>query len=430
MNETETASPSTIAPSVHERLQGMDVARGVALLGIFFVNAKLFGQPFGEFMKTGFPKQEGWLSQVLYLFTEVFCSGKFYPLFSLLFGAGLAIMYQSARNKGVSFGWIYVRRLMLLAIFGILHILFLWSGDILLIYASIGVWMIWLGRLSSKTLVIIALSVLGFGLLIALGFTSLTALASMKSESEVVIKAMPEADDPIQRYWLVLRDWNTSEEWDSRLSVIETEVMSQGPWWAAMLVRLFTYLYCMVFVVLVMFWVILPCFCLGAALLKSGFFHGEKKEWRKRFLLLGCFVALPLDVAGVISLQYPQLLLTKVVSMLSTELAGPMLSLAYLSLILYWVESGALGWLRDRFANVGRMALTCYLLESFFMSAIMLHWGWGRFGNNTWVERAVWLLSIYALILIFANIWMSRFKLGPIEWIWRVFTYLRIPRVN
>ncbi len=94
------------------------------------------------------------------------------------------------------------------------------------------------------------------------------------------------------------------------------------------------------------------------------------------------------------------------------------------------VRSGTWGWLRDRFANVGRMALTCYLLESFFMSAIMLHWGWGRFGNNTWVERAVWLLSIYALILVFANIWMSRFKLGPIEWIWRVFTYLRIPRVT
>ncbi len=56
--------------------------------------------------------------------------------------------------------------------------------------------MIWLGRLSSKTLVIIALSVLGFGLLIALGVTSLTALASMSSEAEVVIKAMPEAEDP------------------------------------------------------------------------------------------------------------------------------------------------------------------------------------------------------------------------------------------
>ncbi len=100
MYDTGTVNPSTISPSPHSRLKGMDVARGVALLGIFFVNAKLFGQPFGEFMKTGFPMHEGWLSQVLYLFTEVFCTGKFYPLFSLLFGAGLAIMYQSAATKG------------------------------------------------------------------------------------------------------------------------------------------------------------------------------------------------------------------------------------------------------------------------------------------------------------------------------------------
>ncbi len=54
--------------------------------------------------------------------------------------------------------------------------------------------------------------------------------------------------------------------------------------------------------------------------------------------------------------------------------------------------------------------------------------GLGRFGDNTWAERAVWLLGIYLVIAVFANLWMSKFSMGPLEWVWRVFTYWRIPK--
>ena len=127
------------------RVLGIDVARGVALLGIFLVNAQLFSQPFGAVFEIKIPSEEGWPSVAAYWFTNIFCGGKFYPLFSLLFGAGLAMMYQSAVAQGRSFGWTYARRLAWLAVIGMLHLTLLWYGDILLIYASIGVLMIWMG---------------------------------------------------------------------------------------------------------------------------------------------------------------------------------------------------------------------------------------------------------------------------------------------
>ena len=102
----------------------------------------------------------------------------------------------------------------------------------------------------------------------------------------------------------------------------------------------------------------------------------------------------------------------------------------YLSLILNWAESGRYDWLAEKLARVGKKALTCYLLESVLMSAVMLHWGLARFGDNTWAERAVWLLGIYLLIAIFANLWMSKFSMGPLEWIWRAFTYWRVPKAR
>ncbi len=82
-----------------ERIAGIDTARGIALLGIFFVNAQLFGQPFAKVLEPNAPASEGWLSHIVYWFTSIFCTGKFYPLFSILFGVGLAMMYQSSVRR-------------------------------------------------------------------------------------------------------------------------------------------------------------------------------------------------------------------------------------------------------------------------------------------------------------------------------------------
>jgi uncharacterized protein len=409
------------------RVQGIDVARGVALLGIFIVNAQMFGQPFGTIFEPHAPVEEGWLSVAVYWFTKIFCEGKFYPLFSILFGAGLGMMFESARRDGRSFGWTYFRRLVILGMFGIAHIVLLWYGDILLVYSLIGMLMIALGRLSPKVLLSIAAGVYGFGILMMLAFV---ALSSVGGTGEIVEKPMPAAETTLEQFFLVLNDWNTTEQYDSRLLEIERTIGKEGPFLTALTVRLFSYLFSSVFVILVMFWVILPCFCVGAALMKSGFFHDRNSVWRQRLIWSGLVVGLPLSIASVVASQNLGSWWSYLLAFGGTYVGGPLLSLMYLSAILMLVETGRLIWLTTPLAQMGRMALTCYLLESLLMSVVMAHWGLAKFGDNTWSERFVWLIGIYFIILIFANLWMSRFQMGPLEWVWRVFTYMKLPRLR
>ena len=411
--------------SESSRVIGIDVARGIALLGIFFVNAVIFGEPFGDIMTPHAPEDEGPLSVVVYWFTAIFCSGKFYPLFSILFGVGLAMMFQSSKNAGRKFGWSYFRRLVVLGLFGIAHIVFLWPGDILLIYASIGLWMLLLGRCSPKTLLITGGSLFAVGVLLTTGMVTLMSATMPKPDDKAEPRPMPEASTRLEQFGKVLNDLNPNEPYDSRIKEIERAVLTEGPFLAAAAVRVFNYSWLSVFIVLVLFWIVLPCFCLGAALLKLGFLHGQMLTWRKRFIVMGLAVGLPLNILGAIGglmLGNPLWLVT---SMLAINIGGPMMSLMYLSLILNWVDSGRAAILANALANLGRMALTGYLLESFLMSAVMLHWGLAKFGSTTWAERAGWVIVIYLAIVLFANLWMRRFRFGPLEWLWRSLTYWR-----
>jgi uncharacterized protein len=420
---TEQAISEIKAGGAKSRVLGIDVARGIALLGIFFVNAQLFAQPFGAIFQPFSPHAEGWLSVAAYWFTNIFCAGKFYPLFSLLFGAGLAMMYQSAVDQGRSFGWTYFRRLVLLGLIGILHIVLLWYGDILLVYASIAVLMIWMGRFQARKLLIIGGSVFLFGLLLMVPVFALLN-ASGGNLGEVVEKPMPEGNTSLQQFFRVVPDWNETEVFDSRLIELERRIMSEGPYIAAIAVRLFNYLFSVVFIVMVLFWVILPCFCVGAALMKSGFFHGQHKTWRTRLIWMGLLIGIPLAAFSAWSttfLNQPWLLIAGTVG---STIGGPLMALMYLSSILNWAESDHLPGLAQWFSRLGKMALTGYLLESLLMCAVMQHWGLARFGNNTWAERFALVIGIYLVILIFANIWMSFFRQGPMEYVWRRFTYL------
>jgi uncharacterized protein len=410
------------------RLLSLDTCRAIALLGIFFVNAHFFGSPFNEAIDPGAPEGESAMSLAVYWFTMIFCSGKFYPLFSLLFGVGLAVIFSNRAAANRSFAWPFLRRILMLAIFGILHIVLLWNGDILLIYATVGVWMLLLGRFSARVLLIVAACTFGFGLLFSTGAAALfTSLGSMAPPPAGEPPVLP-AGTPFEQ-WLYLMGHMQAgpESADPRMAELEIAILQNGPFADAMKLRCINYLFMMVFVVLFMFWHVLAMFCTGAALLKMGFFHGGFRRLRMTFIATGLLVGLPLSLVGVFMGQnHPQEGAgAAALANLVTYVCGPLVSLMYLSLVITWVQSGrALGVART-LANLGRMGLTGYLLESTLMSVIMLHWGLARFGNTTWAERGVYVVAIYLVILLIANIWMRLFRFGPLEWIWRTVTYLK-----
>ena len=118
----------------HERIQVLDVIRGFALLGIFLMNIEWFNRPIAE-LGSGVPAGLAGLDFAVAWCIHTFVSSKFWPMFSLLFGMGFAVMLQRARDKGTPFIATYARRTAALAAFGLLHGVLLWPGDILFAYA-------------------------------------------------------------------------------------------------------------------------------------------------------------------------------------------------------------------------------------------------------------------------------------------------------
>ncbi len=122
--------------SVRERIDTLDVLRGFALIGILMMNIEWFNQPIallGRFNTdlAGLDHSAGW-------FVKVFIEGKFYKLFSLLFGMGFAVMLLRAQDAGRPFAGMFTRRMLFLFLIGCAHLIFLWSGDILHDYAAGG----------------------------------------------------------------------------------------------------------------------------------------------------------------------------------------------------------------------------------------------------------------------------------------------------
>ena len=409
------------------RILSIDVVRGFALLGILIVNATFFSVPYGDMMEGVVPTDEGLPSRIVYWFTAIFCIGKFYPLFSILFGAGLAIIYESACRSGRNFEWIYLRRMVVLGLFGIFHIVFLWYGDILLLYATVGLSMLLLGRASPKTLLSVAALVFCIGIVTTTGFAALTALGqSGIGNAEPVVMEMPKADSRIGQMGKVLANWNESEAYDSRLTQLEREIQSQGPFADAIILRLFLYLFSTVYFIAVTIWVVLPCFCIGATLTKTGFFQDVHSPWRKRFIVLGLFVGFPISILAAYAFSFQEDFVWTTIAFVGVNIGGPLMSLGYLSGIILLVESKPANRAFGFLGNLGKMALSGYLLESLLMSAIMSHWGLGLFGTTTWAQRAGIIVVVFVTVLIFANIWMRVFRYGPMEWLWRSLCYLKI----
>lgn len=164
-----TATATRMKPiSSTERIQILDILRGFAVLGILAVNIGGFAAP--SFYPGYVPPPMPWYDQAAHAFVQLFAEGKFYTIFSFLFGLGFAVQLQRAEAKGKDIRSFYPRRLLVLFAIGVLHSILLWSGDILRMYALWGFALLAFRRRSNRTLLIAA------GLLFVLSFAALGLL--------------------------------------------------------------------------------------------------------------------------------------------------------------------------------------------------------------------------------------------------------------
>ncbi len=442
-----------IAKPVQEsnRVHSLDVARGFALLGIFLVNIALMAAPLGELVKNAPMPGESVFSQTIYYTTKTLFEGKTYPLFSMLFGIGLAMQLgrtkrDSTNSSTAPYYWRIVRRQLALIVVGFLHVALLWYGDILFIYGFVGLAALLVIHLRARWLVLIASLCIAVSVLSGAGMGALSVSMEQQLEADRQSQAITESQSatetsetdpaatPIERLLAGFQDQSIQDPSSPGWIDAEIEVTTEGPFLQAALFRLFNWASFLVFGMVLSGGGlhIVAMFLLGAAIWKADLLGPGKESLRRKlaigFGLVGVPVSAYIALVGAIHPNGSPYLVALMTP--ANYIFGPMISLMYLFGFAWLVDSGKLRPVTNALANAGRLALTNYLSQTMLASILFAFWGFGLFNTVDRPTRVVIVLSIFAAQLVFSALWLKAFKIGPLEWFLRSITYLHLPKLR
>jgi uncharacterized protein len=391
---------ATVSPA-RERIPALDVLRGVAVAGILAANVLVF---FGQFVipparASALPTAAA--DRVVLFVEHVLVDGKFYSVFSLLFGIGFGL--QLARG-GDAILPRFKRRLRILLAIGAVHATLIWAGDILMLYALLGFMLPWFARKSDRDLLrwVVRLLAIPTALyVVALGIWMLVPGTTAPQ---------PDAGLPAGIFAMLERI-GTGGVKDAFVGNL---VFLAGRW-----ADLFA---------TVRFPKVLGMFVLGLWSVRTGLAVSPSRHrpLLLRWMVLGWGVGLPANIVAAWALLHWPYMPPSAGGLLGTAMQGvgvPMLALGYAATVGLLVVDG---WrVLNAFAPVGRMALTNYLTHSVVCVALSYGFGlglWWRIGPSRAMLVAA---AIIAMQIPISAWWLSRFRFGPMEWIWRRLTYGR-----
>ena len=389
--------PAAAPVAAAERIELLDVLRGVALFGILVVNLPLIALPLSEAMGSANALEAGTSDEWIAALVRMFAENKFMALFSTLFGAGLALQVDRAEARGVAPSSFYPRRLLVLAAFGALNGALVFFGDILLPYAIAGTALYLLRKRSPKAMLWIAAAVMAVGLGLSVVFEGLFGGGGSGGGGQGA------GDD------LVAADL----------------ALAHGSFLEASTARGLIYLAWLVLSSMIAFnWRILALFFVGAALLRLGWATPEKRALHRRAAIVGLLVGVTLEGASLCLHRREDLDIgLRVVDVLLHQLGGLALSAGYAGAVATWCWSGGMATLRRAVARAGRMALTNYLGQNIVAGVIFFGYGFGLRGALSHLEVFGVACLIYAAQLAVSAWWMARATGGPFERLWRRLTY-------
>lgn len=396
-----------------EREVFMDVLRGFAILGIFLANLAGFSW-YSENIKTASPYfVPDWDHKMLFL-QHMFVEGKFYTIFSLLFGWGLALQIKRAADKGINALPTVRRRLFFMLILGAIHLL-LWSGDIVFFYAMLGFVLLPFRKLSNKTLLILG------GILIL----SPIALYAAKAHWQWLnAPAMFMYDTASKVDAKLLNSSFTSDD------AIAT-YLSQASWWEALKANLsgFFFRYGYLFFVSRISKV-LGIFLIGFALGRSGFYKNIAQHKKTLYWMIaaGLVIGLPANyyLAKYMlnhGADYWQLKTNGLYQTIFYAIGVVPLSFMYVAIFMLAYQSARTKKLLSIFAPVGKMAFSNYIFQTLVGSFVFLGAGLGYIQKVGPVYYILFGIMIFILQVILSRIWLHYFNYGPLEWLWRSGTY-------
>lgn len=393
------------------RIITLDAVRGFAVMGILLLNIVDMGMPGYAYIDPNFYGGADGANWWTWATVYVLFDGKMRGLFTMMFGASTMLIAERALAKGESPAQVILARMAALFVIGMVHAYLIWSGDILVLYALCGAAMFWAWRLSTKTLLLITMTLM-LGKL-AFGLTSYGYLHDLERRA-----TLPDAPAATVREWAAF-----ATQAAPPVSTVPTELAAyRGTWLETQRARAaFT---------VIMQTVISPLsipdtlalIAFGMALFRSGFFSGEwarRDYWR--VVLAGFGLTIPLYIPLVMWIQATGF---SPVTLSATEaihltLLRPFLSMAWASLVILFVTSGVLAPLATRLAAAGRMAFSNYLGTSLLTTTFFYGFGFGWFGYLSRVELYWVVLAVWAIILLWSKPWLDHFRYGPFEWLWR-----------
>ncbi|WP_299213241.1 DUF418 domain-containing protein [uncultured Aquimarina sp.] len=382
------------------RIVIIDALRGFALAGVCLVhmNEQYIASPPSENLME---VTNSIFDQILGGVIGFFIIGKFFALFSILFGLSFFIQMDAAAKRGENFGIRFLWRAFLLFIIGYTHQLF-YKGDILTIYAMLTPFLIPFYHLQNKWILLVA------GLFLV-SIPRFISYAILGNESAFGLPPIMDGNSAVNiEYISTLKEGSITEVFTANAGhgMLQKMDFQIG--------------------VFARFYLTFGYFLIGLWLGKIGIFQNveEKiplvKKWLKRGLI--CFVIAMAITAGVFALS-PQPVDFKswlhVVGINVYDLSNIALTTIILSgfILLYRKKRGY--QFLSFFSSYGRMALTNYVLQSIIGTFLLFGWGLGLLGKLQTIYLVIIALALISLQAIGSKVWLQKFRYGPLEWLWR-----------
>lgn len=396
----ETLGPVTS----NERIDVLDVLRGLAVGGILLGNLQWFSG-YG-FMPPALVEQTSAIDHGVRFLIHFFVEGKFYSIFSFLFGFGFAIQMARAAERGDTKASLFKRRLFWLLVIGILHAVLLWSGDILTLYALLGFVLLLFrktsdARLLKWTFVMIAVPVVVYLVFFAL------FVAFVPPEATAAIEAGPTG------MWKNAMQIIPTGSYTEIFSGFNLQMLAGR--WAGLIIQM-------------RLPKVFAMFLLGVYAYRCGYLQNASQHQSliRRVLIWG----LGLGVVGNAVFAYfakseadfPPTV-AGLIGVASYAVAVPAMALGIAALITTLWQKAAWQRVLSVLAPVGRMALTNYLMQTIVCVTIFYGYGFGQFGRFGAVWATLIGLAIFAVQIVISSFWLRAFRFGPMEWLWRRLTY-------
>lgn len=431
--ESVAANDSAAPVLGADRIASLDILRGVAILGILVMNIYAFAMPFPAYSNPLLMGGTDSLNLGTWFFTHIFFDQKFLSIFAMLFGAGIVMMTGRAAAKGAKYGRIFYRRQFWLLLIGALHAYLIWFGDILFMYAAIGMLAYLFRNRTPRTLVIIACCLLPVATLMMFGMGYQMQIFQAKAGD--VAELVEDGEEISTEQQELLDQWNQQrpmmaptaedirENVDIHLSSY-TEIAAFRIPNVVMMQVMGTLFFGL--------WRVTALMLLGMALMKTGVLAAEKSIAFYRNMLLVCYgIGLPITIYSAFDLYAHDFnaLYAFQAGGIANYFGSIIVGLGHIAAVMLLIRTGFAQNLLRRFAAVGRMALTNYLLHSVILTTVFYGYGLGLYGAVPRFQQMGFVVAVIALQLVLSTWWLARYRFGPVEWLWRSLTYWKRQRM-